>query len=251
MSTPSRYYYVDAQNQAAGPLTLDELQSLHTAGTINAATLVVPEGAQDWVAFSTLPPVAAQPAPQRATPAPVAQFQPAAQLQPVTLPQPTAQPVTAARVSSLHTTTPTDEPAWATQLLQKIDQLSFTAEKIVSALEKNLAARQPVTPIPATAALHAERLPLNPTPKFGIAQGTAVPAQGVVPAGIPSTTPRPILPRPTSASTLSPLAVPANAVRSPHPHPTHGASPTPTPPKNGREKIKHPTSKILSPIPIP
>ena len=73
MSSPSRYYYVDSQNQAAGPVPLAELQTLHTAGTISDSTLVVVEGGQDWVAFSTIKP-ATQPAPQAAvqpaTPAP-------------------------------------------------------------------------------------------------------------------------------------------------------------------------------------
>ncbi|NCY21462.1 DUF4339 domain-containing protein, partial [bacterium] len=48
MSTTPKYYYVDAQNQAAGPVALSDLQGLQAAGTINDSTLVVVEGGQDW-----------------------------------------------------------------------------------------------------------------------------------------------------------------------------------------------------------
>jgi hypothetical protein len=65
MSSSPRYYYVDAQNQAAGPIPLAELQSLHASSTIGDSTLVVLEGGQDWVAFSTIKPTP-QPAPQPA-----------------------------------------------------------------------------------------------------------------------------------------------------------------------------------------
>lgn len=43
MSSSPRYYYVDAQNQAAGPIPLAELQSLHASSTIGDTTLVVLE----------------------------------------------------------------------------------------------------------------------------------------------------------------------------------------------------------------
>ena len=202
MSTTSRYYYVDAQNQAAGPVTLADLQNLQSNGTIPNTTLVALEGSQDWVPFSTLPQPTAQPTP---TPAPASESQ----------------------------------PAWATQLLQKLDQLISTNEKIILAVEKSGIARQPVAlvPVPATAALHAEKLSLNPSTKTGIAQQSPVLHPGSTPSAIPRPTPLPsgisttlpALARPTSATTLTPMAVPANAVKSPLPLPSLGAAPAPAP----------------------
>ena len=211
MSTTSRYYYVDAQNQAAGPVTLADLQNLQSNGTIPNTTLVALEGSQDWVPFSTLP----QPN------------------QTVPLPQPTPAPTPASE----------SQPAWATQLLQKLDQLISTNEKIILAIEKSGIARQPVAlaPVPALAALHAEKLSLNPSTKTGIAQHSPVPHPGSAPSAIPRpaalpsgiSTTLPALARPTSATTLSPMAVPANAVKSPLPLPTLGATPAPAPAKPG------------------
>jgi hypothetical protein len=213
MSTTSRYYYVDAQNQAAGPVTLAELQNLQSNGTIPNTTLVALEGSQDWVPFSTLP--------QSTQAVPLSQ--PTTQ----STPQPTPAPASET------------QPAWATQLLQKLDQLISTNEKIILAVEKSGIARQPaaLTPVPATAALHAERLSLNPSTKTGIAQHSPVPHPGSAPSAIPRPTPLPsgisstlpALARPTSATTLSPMAVPANAVKSPLPLPTLGTTPAPTP----------------------
>jgi hypothetical protein len=206
MSTTSRYYYVDAQNQAAGPVTLADLQNLQSNGTIPNTTLVALEGSQDWVPFSTLP----QPN------------------QTVPLPQPTPAPAPASD----------SQPSWATQLLQKLDQLISTNEKIILAVEKSGIARQPVglVPVPATAALHAEKLSLNPSTKTGIAQQSPVPHPSAIPRATPlpsgiSTT-LPALARPTSATTLTPMAVPANAVKSPLPLPALGATPAPAKPGN-------------------
>ncbi|MFZ9874470.1 MAG: GYF domain-containing protein, partial [Candidatus Methylacidiphilales bacterium] len=56
MSSEARYYYVDAQNQAAGPIALAGLLALKAAGTITDTTLVVAEGGTEWVAYSTLKP---------------------------------------------------------------------------------------------------------------------------------------------------------------------------------------------------
>lgn len=205
MSSPSRYYYVDAQNQAAGPIPLAELQTLHTAGTISDSTLVVVEGGQDWVAFSTIKP-ATQPAPQAAaqpaSPAPA----------PAAVALPKASPTPSPTASSQ------TEPAWATQLLQKIDQLTLTAEKIVAAIEKNSAPRPIAAPVPATAALHAEKVNLNPIPKPGLAQMAASPSAPASP-----------LPRPGVSSPLSPLAVPANAVKPALPVPALGQPGTTAP----------------------
>ena len=213
MSTTSRYYYVDAQNQAAGPVTLADLQNLQSNGTIPNTTLVALEGSQDWVPFSTLP----------------------QSTQAIPPPQPTIQS-TPQPTPALASET---QPAWATQLFQKLDQLISTNEKIILAVEKSGIARQPaaLTPVPATAALHAERLSLNPSTKTGIAQHSPVPHPGSAPSAIPRPTPLPsgisstlpALARPTSATTLSPMAVPANAVKSPLPLPTLGTTPAPTP----------------------
>ena len=211
MSTTSRYYYVDAQNQAAGPVTLADLQNLQSNGTIPNTTLVALEGSQDWVPFSTLP----QPT------------------QAVPLPQPAAQHTPAPALAS------ETQPAWATQLLEKLDQLISTNEKIILAVEKSGIARQSLTLVPATAALHAEKLTLNPSTKTGIAQQSPVPNPRLAPSAIPRPTPLPsgigisttlpALVRPTSATTLTPMAVPANAVKSPLPLPSLGAAPAPAP----------------------
>ena len=213
MSTTSRYYYVDAQNQAAGPVTLADLQNLQSNGTIPNTTLVALEGSQDWVPFSTLP------QPTQAVPLP----------QPTTQPTPQPTPATATASES--------QPAWATQLLQKLDQLISTNEKIILAVEKSGIARQPLTLVPATASLHAEKLSLNPSTKTGIAQQSPVLHPGSAPSAIPRPTPLPTgisttlpaLARPTSATTLTPMAVPANAVKSPLPLPSLGAAPAPAP----------------------
>jgi len=207
MSSTPRYYYVDAQNQAAGPIPLAELQSLHASSTIGDSTLVVLEGGQDWVAFSTIKPTP-QPAPQPA-------------------PQPTSsQPVASLsvypKIAQVTTTSPSlslsssAEPVWATQLLQKVDQLTLAAEKIVAALEKNAVPRQMPAPAPATAALHAEKISLNPIPKLGLAQATTSPAAAPIP-------------RPGVSTPLSPMAVPANAVKPSLPLPALGKPGTPTP----------------------
>ena len=217
MSTTSRYYYVDAQNQAAGPVTLADLQNLQSNGTIPNTTLVALEGSQDWVPFSTLP-QSAQPNP---APQPVAQ----------PIPQPTPAPAPAPASEG--------QPAWANQLLEKLDQLISTSEKIILAVEKSGIARQPVAlvPVPATAALHAEKLSLNPSTKTGIAQQSPIPHPGTAPSGIPRPTPLPTgisttlpaLARPSSSTILTPMAVPANAVKSPLPLPSLGATPAPAP----------------------
>jgi hypothetical protein len=88
------------------------------------------------------------------------------------------------------------------------------------ALEKSIAVRAPQMPVPATATLHAEKF--NPTlaPKMGIA------------ATLGNTPRQPSTPgHPSSSSTLSPLAVPANAVKSSIPLPALNVKPTalPTP----------------------
>ncbi|MCX6947206.1 MAG: GYF domain-containing protein [Verrucomicrobia bacterium] len=199
MSSTSRYYYVDAQNQAAGPIAHAELQNLRNLGTIQDSTLVVIEGGQDWVAFSSLGPI-----PSTAQPAP--RFTPTA----------------AASASNATTPLPsTAEPAWALELLQKVDQLNRTVEKMASALERSIASRPSTIAMPSTATLHAEKPPLNTAPKMGIAAtlGTTV------------RPPNTLTGAPNSSTTLSPLAVPANAVKSPLPLPALNVKPAtlPTP----------------------
>jgi len=182
MSTTPRYYYVDAQNQAAGPVALTDLQNLRSAGTIQDSTLVVLEGGQDWVAYSTL---STTPLPSAATP-PSSAAKPGEASSPATSPSPSSEPV------------------WAQNLLQKVDLLNKTVEKMALALEKSIAVRAPQMPIPATATLHAEKFNPTAAPKMGIA------------ATLGNTPRQPSTPgHPSSSSTLSPLAVPANAVKSP------------------------------------
>ena len=202
MSATSRYYYVDAQNQAAGPIPLSELQTLRASGTIQDSTLVVLEGGQDWVAYSTLAPaLSSAPAPL-STP-----VKPAAEIS-----QPSSSPISS-------------DPKWAQELLQKVDQLTRTVEKMAVALERSVTARTPPIAAPATATLHAEKFNPNLTPKMGIAAtlGTNPATRIAAPAGSP----------PNSSNTLSPMAVPANAVKSPLPLPSlnvkPGTAPTPQP----------------------
>jgi len=196
MSTPSRYYYVDAQNQAAGPVALTDLQNLRTTGTIQDSTLVVLEGGQDWVAYSTL----------SLTPSPSAAAAPSSASKPAD----TSSPATS--------TAPSSEPVWAQNLLQKVDQLNKTVEKMAVALEKSIAVRTPQMAIPATATLHAEKFNPAAAPKMGIA------------ATLGNTPRQPSTPgHPSSSSTLSPLAVPANAVKSPLPLPSLNVKPAPLP----------------------
>jgi len=196
MSATSRYYYVDAQNQAAGPIALPDLQNLRASGTIQDSTLVVLEGGQDWVAYSTLAPA------------------------------PLSAPVKPAAEISQATSSPQfSDPKWAQELLQKVDQLTRTVEKMAVALERSVATRIPPINAPATATLHAEKFNPNLAPKMGIAAtlGTNPATRIAAPAGSP----------PNSSTILSPMAVPANAVKSPLPLPsinvTPGTAPIPQP----------------------
>jgi GYF domain 2 len=196
MSTSLRYYYVDSQNQAAGPVALSDLQNLRSAGTIQDSTLVVLEGGQDWVAYSTLP----------TTPLPSA----------AAAPNYASKPADAS--SPATTTASSSEPVWAQNLLQKVDQLNKTVEKMAMAIEKSIAVRAPQMSLPATAALHTEKFNPAAAPKMGIA------------ATLGNTPRQPSTPgHPSSSSTLTPLAVPANAVKSPLPLPNLNVKPTPLP----------------------
>jgi hypothetical protein len=213
VSSEPRYYYVDAQNQASGPIALAGLLALKAAGTVTDATLVVLEGGAEWVAFSTLKTTQPTPAPAAVTPA-------------ATSSTPTPQATTGTgALRSLgeggSSSSSTAEPLWASQLSQKLEKLNGTMERLIVSLERS----RPATvsgPVPATAALHAEKISLNPTPKPGIASIGTTPAP--TPAGIPAAAPRP-----TSATTLSPLAVPANAQKSALPLPSLGKVPGPAP----------------------
>jgi len=205
VSAEARYYYVDAQNQAAGPVAMAALLVLKASGAVTDATLVVAEGGSEWIAFSALKPSASSAGPAPQTEAPV-------------------------QTSSLpSSSSPGSEPLWASQLTQKIDQLTAAMDKLVVTLEKTRPTTPSVVMAPATAALHAEKINLNPTPKPGIAaQNPTGPATAPrptpLPAGIPVTSPRPGVGTP-----LSPLAVPANAQKSPLPLPALGKAPAPTP----------------------
>ena len=211
MSAEPRYYYVDAQNQATGPIAMAGLLALKAAGTVTDATLVVAEGGTEWVAFSTLKPTATPATAPASAPTP----------SPTTSPAPAAQAATASgqSPSSLSSSSSATEPLWASQLSQKIDQLTAAMDKLVVALEKArpAVAAAPVL-APATAALHAEKINLNPAPKPGIAAQNQVSAPGVVPrstplpAGVPVATPKPAglpvaAPRPGTGTTLSSLAI--------------------------------------------
>ena len=208
MSATSRYYYVDAQNQAAGPIALPDLQNLRASGTIQDSTLVVLEGGQDWVAYSTLAPA------------------------PSSVPAPLSAPVKPATEISQATSSPQfSDPKWAQELLQKVDQLTRIVEKMAVALERSVATRTPPITAPATATLHAEKFNPNLAPKMGIAAtlGTNPSTRIAAPAGSP----------PNSSTILSPMAVPANAVKSPLPLPSLNVTPGTAPtPQSGAAPVK-------------
>ena len=215
MSAEARYYYVDAQNQAAGPIAIAGLLALKAAGTVTDATLVVVEGGAEWVAFSTLKPAAA--APVAAVP------QPAAALH-------SSDP---AGVRSDGGSSSAAEPMWASQLSQKVDRLVATMERLIVSLEKTRPSSS--APAPATAALHAERANLNVAPKPGIAASTPA---SITPTAAPGVVPRPnptpagtpgAVPRHGLSTPLTPLAVPANAQKSALPLPALGKVPGPAP----------------------
>src|SRR5437868_4270769 len=71
----SRWYYAK-DKQKYGPVTLDDLKALLRSGELRPTDMLLQEGAQKWVAASTVAelfanpvPVAAQPAPTTNTPA--------------------------------------------------------------------------------------------------------------------------------------------------------------------------------------
>jgi hypothetical protein len=250
VSAESRYFYVDAQNQASGPIAMAELLALKAAGTLTDATLVVVEGGTEWVAFSTLKAEGAGALPsssaERATsdggqPAAGAGALPSSSAERARSDggQPAAGagalPSSSAERARSDGGSSSTEPPWASQLASKIEQLTSTMEKLVIAMEKArpMAASAPVM-APATAALHAERINLNPAPKPGIAAQNPAAAPGAVPRptplpiGVPPATPGAI-PRPGIATPLSPLAVPANAQKSALPLPALGQATTPAP----------------------
>jgi len=219
VSAEPRYYYVDAQNQAAGPIAMAGLLALKAAGTVTDATLVVAEGGTEWVAFSTLKPAAAP----SSTPSPTISPLPVAQAATASAQSPSPSP--APSPSPSPSPSPAAEPLWASQLTQKIDQLIAAIEKLSVAMQKSRSSFGPVM-APATASLHAEKINLNATPKPGIAGQNPPSAQAVVP--LPAAVPV-AAPRPGVATTLSPLAVPANAQKSPLPLPALGKAPGPAP----------------------
>ena len=168
MSAEPRYYYVDAQNQAAGPIAMAGLLALKAAGTVSDATLVVLEGGTEWVAFSTLKPAGATPTGAAAalhSPAPVGGRSEGGSAAPQASP-PTPQPATTQTSPSSPSTS--GEPLWASNLSKKIDELISSMDKLAIAVQKSRPSSMPVM-APATASLHAEKISLNPTPKPGIA----------------------------------------------------------------------------------
>jgi hypothetical protein len=47
-----KYYYAGPDNKTAGPVTLDEIQSMIKSGTLKSDPMVVPEGSSDWKPLS-------------------------------------------------------------------------------------------------------------------------------------------------------------------------------------------------------
>ncbi len=50
------YYYTDSANLPRGPVSLDQLQALATSGAIDADSLFVPVGADQWLPITILIP---------------------------------------------------------------------------------------------------------------------------------------------------------------------------------------------------
>jgi hypothetical protein len=50
------YYYSDRDYQPKGPASLEQLRALAGSGAVNAETLIVPVGSQQWVPITTLLP---------------------------------------------------------------------------------------------------------------------------------------------------------------------------------------------------
>jgi len=64
--TGTRWFYTDAQNQAIGPVSFDDLNKMATAGIVMPETLVIPEGGTEWQPYRTMavpprPPVPSPP----------------------------------------------------------------------------------------------------------------------------------------------------------------------------------------------
>ena len=53
-TTVKRYYYLDINGNVQGPVILDFLKSLARKGDITDASLVVAEGSEDWVQYSSV-----------------------------------------------------------------------------------------------------------------------------------------------------------------------------------------------------
>ncbi len=49
-----KYYYANAQNQATGPVSLDELKKLQQSGVLNPESLVIEEGGTEWKPLKSL-----------------------------------------------------------------------------------------------------------------------------------------------------------------------------------------------------
>jgi hypothetical protein len=52
------YYYTDANNTAQGPVSVEQLEALVAAGALDAATMIVGVGQQQWLPIRTVIPTA-------------------------------------------------------------------------------------------------------------------------------------------------------------------------------------------------
>ncbi|MDR2982486.1 MAG: DUF4190 domain-containing protein [Puniceicoccales bacterium] len=64
------YYYVSAANKAEGPVSLEQLQALLSAGQVNASTKVAAVGSQEWVPITNVLPGSSFPIGTPASPVP-------------------------------------------------------------------------------------------------------------------------------------------------------------------------------------
>lgn len=91
ITSSMKYYYTNAQNQPTGPVSLEELRSLLSAGSIAPTAYVIQEGSQQWVPLSSVlsstptptSTPAAQPTPTAQQPAPTPQATPAVTATPI------------------------------------------------------------------------------------------------------------------------------------------------------------------------
>jgi hypothetical protein len=97
-----KYYYANASNQPAGPVTLDELQQLLARGEITPATNIIPVGETVWRPLSTvLPTTPPSATPPNSAPSPAPSLNPPLSAPASQPPAPALKPADVARLPTL------------------------------------------------------------------------------------------------------------------------------------------------------